>query len=233
MLEFFAPSLPHARFILPTAPTRPVTVNRGAPCPAWYDIETLNSRAHERCEGLPESAARVCGLVAREVASGVAADRVLLAGFSQGGALALYCTLGYTGAAAAAASPVGAGAGAGAGAVAEAAADPCEHDVLAGCAVLSGYLPLPESITPREAVLEHTPIRFFHGTADAVVPFAYGKDAEERVRALGTVSVRMAVYEGLGHSASMREMADVRNFLLRRLPGVGAAAPRSPEDVLV
>ncbi len=85
-----APRLPNTRFVLPTAPSQPVTINGGARMPSWYDIESLSkSRALEKCAGLPASVERLRGLVADQVAKGIPENRVALVGFSQGGALSL------------------------------------------------------------------------------------------------------------------------------------------------
>jgi len=77
------------RHVLPHAPTRPVTINNGFVMPAWYDIVALGGSGVEDEVGLRESQALVEGLIAREVARGVKASRIVLAGFSQGCALAL------------------------------------------------------------------------------------------------------------------------------------------------
>jgi lysophospholipase-2 len=82
--------LDHIKFILPTAPTQPVTLNMGMPMASWYDIVGLDDRASETCTGLAESRARIEGILAGEHAAGVQYDRMILAGFSQGGALSLY-----------------------------------------------------------------------------------------------------------------------------------------------
>jgi len=47
--------MPHVKFILPTAPTQPVTLNMGMPMPSWYDIEGLDERTNENCKGIEES----------------------------------------------------------------------------------------------------------------------------------------------------------------------------------
>jgi len=78
------------RFLFPHAPEIPVTINRGARMPAWYDFHEgdLNSRAD--IAGVRRSQAQVEALIAREAARGVPASRIVLAGFSQGGAIALF-----------------------------------------------------------------------------------------------------------------------------------------------
>ena len=88
-------SLPAVRFIFPHAPMRPVTINGGYVMRAWYDITAadLSNRADEA--GIRDSQARIEALLAREKARGVAASRIVLAGFSQGGVIALQAGLRY------------------------------------------------------------------------------------------------------------------------------------------
>lgn len=87
------------RFVFPHAPTIPVTINDGLPMPAWYDILALASGtdADRRIENrqLLASAAAVAALIEREVRRGVDTRRIVLAGFSQGGAVALQTALAY------------------------------------------------------------------------------------------------------------------------------------------
>jgi len=77
-----------ARFVFPHAPERPVTINMGMRMRAWYDIAELGGRT-EDAEGIRSSQALLEGLIARERARGIEARRIVLAGFSQGGAIAL------------------------------------------------------------------------------------------------------------------------------------------------
>jgi len=80
---------PAIRFVFPHAPVRAVTINNGMRMRAWYDIRDfdLANRADE--QGVLESIAQVTALIDREVARGVPASRIFLAGFSQGGAITL------------------------------------------------------------------------------------------------------------------------------------------------
>lgn len=80
---------PAIRFVFPNAPHRPVTCNGGYVMPAWYDIISLEPDSRKIDEaGLLDSREIVRRLIAREAARGIASDRVFLAGFSQGGAVA-------------------------------------------------------------------------------------------------------------------------------------------------
>jgi phospholipase/carboxylesterase len=78
------------RFVFPHAPVQPVTINGGYAMRAWYDIG--NDRRQDEA-GIRASQARVEALIARERTRGVAARRIVLAGFSQGGAIALQTAL--------------------------------------------------------------------------------------------------------------------------------------------
>jgi len=77
------------RFVFPHAPVRPVTINYGMPMRAWYDILALDRLAHEDEAGLRASQADVTALIEAEVARGITSEHIVLAGFSQGGAIAL------------------------------------------------------------------------------------------------------------------------------------------------
>eukprot|EP01125_Pyxidicula_operculata_P022289 TRINITY_DN9027_c0_g1_i1.p1 TRINITY_DN9027_c0_g1~~TRINITY_DN9027_c0_g1_i1.p1 ORF type:complete len:265 (+),score=27.46 TRINITY_DN9027_c0_g1_i1:42-836(+) len=94
VMELIQPQSPHIKFIMPTAPSRPVTINGGMRMPAWYDIKDLSDRASEDYEGLEETKERVLEIIEEEVRSGIPPSRIVLGGFSQGGACALY--IGYS-----------------------------------------------------------------------------------------------------------------------------------------
>jgi phospholipase/carboxylesterase len=80
------------RFVFPHAPIRPVTINNGLEMRAWYDIVGFDA-AREDGAGIRASAAAITRLVDRELERGITADRIVLAGFSQGGAIALHLAL--------------------------------------------------------------------------------------------------------------------------------------------
>ena len=146
---------PALRFVFPHAPVRPVTINGGVPMRAWYDIVDIDlaNRADEA--GVAESMAQVEALVAREVERGVPRSRVVLAGFSQGGAVTLASGL-------RAAEPLG-------GLVALSTYMPSAHkarDALAAAAA-------------------RAPVFMAHGRQDPVVPFEAGQQSAALLRDLG------------------------------------------------
>jgi phospholipase/carboxylesterase len=94
----FVPVIPHLglseslsiRFIFPQAPDRPITVNGGYIMPGWYDIKGMEITDKEDLQGMTQSRNTLDALIAEQVAKGVPSDNILLAGFSQGGAVAYY-----------------------------------------------------------------------------------------------------------------------------------------------
>ena len=85
--------MPHIRFILPHAPVVPVTINGGYIMPAWYDIYGNDIADRQDEAGIRASQSQIEALIAEEKRRGVGANRILLAGFSQGGAIALHTGL--------------------------------------------------------------------------------------------------------------------------------------------
>ena len=146
---------PSLRFVFPHAPVRPVTINNRVPMRAWYDIVdiALDTRADEG--GVAESIVQVEALVAREVERGVPRSRVVLAGFSQGGAVTLATGL-------RSAEPL-------AGLVALSAYVPSAHKARDALVAGAG----------------RQPVFMGHGSQDPVVPFQAGEQAASLLRELG------------------------------------------------
>ena len=93
----FAPIVPELRlpdelgirFVFPHAPMRPITINNGMTMRAWYDITSLDFNQRADSQGVNESSIFVKALIEQEMAKGVPANKIVLAGFSQGGVIAL------------------------------------------------------------------------------------------------------------------------------------------------
>ncbi len=86
------PAVP-VRFVFPHAPAIPVTINGGMVMPAWYDITEMDLGRRNDKAGIARSSEHVAALIQRENERGVATENIVLAGFSQGGAIALYAGL--------------------------------------------------------------------------------------------------------------------------------------------
>jgi phospholipase/carboxylesterase len=143
------------RFVLPHAPTRPVTINGGYVMRAWYDILGSEIDKREDEPGLRASLALVEGLIAREKARGVPASRIVLMGFSQGCAMTLLTGLRHS-----------------------------EHLAglvgLSGYLPLAATL-----AAERHAANADTPIFLAHGRQDPVIPLARAVASRDALRALG------------------------------------------------
>lgn len=85
------------RFVFPHAPMRPITINGGMVMRGWFDIRGMDLSQRVDIEGIQASGKLLEALIAREVDRGIPSDRIFLAGFSQGGAVALYTGLRYPG----------------------------------------------------------------------------------------------------------------------------------------
>ncbi|XP_060535871.1 acyl-protein thioesterase 1 [Cylas formicarius] len=84
---------PYVKVVCPTAPAMPVTLNAGLRMPSWFDLKTLDESGPEDDDGIKKATAQIHALIDAELKGGVPADRIMLGGFSQGGALAIYSAL--------------------------------------------------------------------------------------------------------------------------------------------
>jgi len=81
------------RFLFPHAPVRPVTINGGTAMRAWYDILSFDAQGRADADGVRQSSAMLDALIENEIARGMAAEKIVVAGFSQGGAVAIHTAL--------------------------------------------------------------------------------------------------------------------------------------------
>lgn len=93
--QLSASSRNQTRFVFPNAPIQPVTINQGACMPSWYDIVGVNLAAKIDWQGISESVKTVHQLIDIEISKGILAENIILAGFSQGGLIALHAGLSY------------------------------------------------------------------------------------------------------------------------------------------
>lgn len=143
------------RYIFPHAPRRPVTINGGFVMRAWYDIASDRIDTLQDAAGIRASQADIEALIAQETARGIAANHIFLAGFSQGGAIALHTALRQN-------MPL-------AGVLALSAYLPLADTTRAEATANS----------------RQTPIFMAHGSRDPVVPVTLGTASRESLQALG------------------------------------------------
>lgn len=89
------PTTMAVRFVFPHAPSIPVTINGGMVMPAWYDILSMDGDRETDPKQIQASAQAVIDLVEKEISQGISSDRIVLAGFSQGGAVVYQAALSY------------------------------------------------------------------------------------------------------------------------------------------
>jgi predicted esterase len=143
-------NLGHIKFILPTAPQRPVTLNMGHLMNGWYDVIKLNERANDPNTGIEDSCKYIQSLIEEELnKTGLPLSRIALAGFSQGGAMSLFTGLQEK-------------------YLPTSSEQPSQR--LAGLLVMSGYLPKASAFKLSES-LKETPVLHCHGSDDQIVSF--------------------------------------------------------------
>jgi len=149
------PGAPSIRFVFPHAPVRAVTINAGMRMRAWYDVRSFDAeRGHDEA-GIAESLEQVAGLIQREQERGIPPGRVLLAGFSQGGAIAIQLALRYP------------------------------HRLAGLIALSCYLLHASRLQTEADPANRGLPVFMAHGTMDPVVPFSWGESAARTLGSLG------------------------------------------------
>ena len=146
---------PPIRFVFPHAPSIPVTLNGGYVMPAWYDIMGLNLVDRQDAAGIQKSEKAIVALIEHEVARGIAYENIVLAGFSQGCAMALHTGLRFA------------------------------HRLAGIMALSGYLPLADRFVTERMQANAKTPIFMAHGTQDPVVALARGEDSRNALAAMG------------------------------------------------
>lgn len=178
---------PHLRFVFPHAPSLPVTINGGFVMPAWYDILTLERDPNrESASDIRRSAELVEALLRREKERGVPAERIVLAGFSQGAAMALHVGLRHS----------------------ETLAGLL---ILSGYRVLASTLD-----AERSEANQGTPILMCHGSLDPMLPIDLGREAHDALRErMPKAEIEWHDFP-IGHEVSPPEIEVVAQWLAKR-----------------
>jgi len=181
---------PWIRVILPTAPVRKVTLNHGMKMTAWYDIKSLATREGDDFDGLDEAKQIVGALITQETTgeNPIPSSRIIVGGFSQGGALSIFSTYQFPDKLA--------------GCIALSGYLP-NHEVWG------------RGVTE---INKDTPVLMCHGTGDPVVQYSWAKQAFSRMQEAGLSKTEFVPYEGMGHTACDPEIVKVFNFIEKNLP---------------
>ena len=149
------PGAPDIRFIFPHAPVRPVTLNNGMAMRAWYDIVSLTGNRDQDQKGIADSVNDTAALVRRERERGIDSDQIVVAGFSQGGAIALQLAVRYP------------------------------EKLAGLIALSTYMLLDHRLENDRHEANKDLPLFVGHGRSDPMVPFMLGEQLAERMRNLG------------------------------------------------
>jgi len=174
------------RFIFPHAPVRPVTINGGIPMRAWYDVMSLDRSGPQDEAGIRDSAETLRRLIEREHDRGVDYDRIVVAGFSQGGAIAMHTAMRFPEKLA--------------GLMALSTWMPLE------ATIDREVMQSPES-QPRDL-----PVLMAHGSFDPMLPISAGQNARDIMQKAG-FDVQWHDYP-MAHAVCAEEIAEIRRWLL-------------------
>jgi len=188
----------HIKWILPHAPTIPCTANGGMPMPGWFDIFSFGFKGSEDEPGVLRSRDEVYKLIAQEINEGIPSNRIVVGGFSQGGAMAL--ATGLT----------------------------AKHKLAGLTILSGWFpirYKIKELLEPPATTV---PIFWGHGEDDPLVPLSIGKLSKEELEKAGVKEanesggpgISFNTYPKLGHSADMGEIADWENWLGKVVPQI-------------
>jgi predicted esterase len=181
-------------FIFPNAPMIPITMNMRMRMPGWYDIKSLdNLEGREEDEtGIKRSCDYFHSLIDSEIAKGIPANRIVIGGFSQGGAMSLLSGLTYK-------NKLG--------------------GIFSLSAYLLLHKKFPD-LVPADNPNKETPIFMAHGTADQVVDYKMGVMSKDILKRL-EYNVDFRTYEDLTHSADPEEIDHLEAYLNKQIPPLG------------
>ncbi len=174
------------RFVFPHAPLRPVTINGGMSMRAWYDVISLDRSGPQDEKGIRESAASLLQLIEREKERGVDPSRIVIAGFSQGGAIAMHTAMRFPDSLA--------------GLMA-----------LSTWMPLASMID-DEVVNNAESQPRELPVLMVHGSFDPILPIAAGQHARGIMQQAG-FTVQWHEYP-MAHAVCADEIAEIRQWLV-------------------
>lgn len=171
------------RFIFPHAPQRPVTLNAGVVMRAWYDIYALQTEAPEDEAGILDSEKRISALIEEEINRGVDAANIILAGFSQGGAMSLFTGIRY----------------------------PKKLGGILALSCYLPLVPQLMQMDRNKLAATDISIMQAHGLYDPVVAYEMGEDSQHYLQQLG-YTVNWHPYP-MQHNVCMEEIKDIGQWI--------------------
>lgn len=161
--------------------------------PAWYDIVDLHEGARQDKDGILQSVKEILELVAEEEKRGIPRDKIVIGGFSQGGAIALSTGLLFK----------------------SIQNLPEDSPNFAGIMALGTYLPIKDFFDANAPLIPtKTPIYMCHGTSDQVVSYRWGQRSQEHLKKeIGCTDLKFESLPNVGHSVDEKAIGSMINFL--------------------
>ncbi|KAJ7118590.1 Phospholipase/Carboxylesterase-domain-containing protein [Mycena crocata] len=198
--DMFKSDLPHVKWVLPHSPSMSVTANGGMVMPSWFDILSFGFDSNEDQPGMLKTMHSLNQLITAEVDAGIPANRIVLGGFSQGGAMSLLTGL-------------------------TAERKLAGLAILSGWLPLRNTF---KAMASEHAA--SIPIFWGHGSSDPLVKYEFGRSSADFVmKTLGTPEapttgelkgLSFNSYAGVGHSTNQKELDDLRGWLKKALPAL-------------
>ncbi|CAF0914282.1 unnamed protein product [Rotaria sordida] len=180
----------HVKFIFPTAPIINISKNHGTPMTSWFDVYGFDESAKEDQEGIEKASQLLNSFVEDEIKNGIPSERIIIGGFSMGGALALHTAL---------VSPHTLG------------------GVLALSAWLPLLTTFPNALVAGDKKV-NLPILQCHGNKDLIIQINRARLCEENFKAMGLKEYIFKEYDGMDHTNCGQEMKDIIDFIEQYLP---------------
>ncbi|XP_078480682.1 LOW QUALITY PROTEIN: acyl-protein thioesterase 2-like [Lampetra planeri] len=188
--------LPHVKLLcsLPHRPQIPVTLNMKMMMPAWFDLMGLSPESPEDESGIKKAADNIKAIIEHEAKNGIPPHRIMLGGFSQGGALSLYTAL------------------------------TCQHQLAGVVALscwLPLHKSFPLGTPTASNGHKNIPILQCHGEMDVMIPLQFGNMTAEKLKSIvNPQMITFKTYPGLPHMSCPQEMANVKEFIEKYLPRI-------------
>ncbi|KAJ8305610.1 hypothetical protein KUTeg_016155 [Tegillarca granosa] len=179
--------LKHIKYICPTAPITPVTLNGGMRMPSWFDIFGLGPDCEQDVAGIKKASDILKNFISEEEKQGIPSNRIMVGGFSQGGAVSLYTAFTLE-------KPL-------AGIIGLSTWMPLHKDF---------------DDEKMKKTNTDIPMLQCHGNADPLVPFHWGERTSHLIKKFSKCH-KFKNYQNMAHSSCQEEMDDVKNFLQEHL----------------
>jgi len=198
--RFESMRLPHIKYIFPNASVKALTLYDGAQQTAWFDVCGYSTNAPVDEKGIGEATTMVRKLVGDEIASGIPSERILIAGHSQGGGLALYMVLTY------------------------------DKPLAGSVAMnfwLADYRPgVSQKFHPANI---NTPYFQLHGDKDPLIAVKYAHQSKDIAKGANVTNYILKIYKNSSHWPTPEMLDDLQKFIADRLPDI-KEAPTPLED---